>query len=96
MTYAATAQSSTVTTEYNGWSNRETWVMNLWITNDMSYYDTLQSTIKSYDEDEQAAQLEAFMREDLDWLDMPASLWRDLLGTSLGRVDWQEIIECNR
>lgn len=27
MTYAATAQSSTVTAEYNGWCNRETWVV---------------------------------------------------------------------
>ncbi len=58
MTYAATAQSSTVATEYNGWSNRETWVVNLWLTNNERYYDTLQSIIKLNEADEQAAELE--------------------------------------
>ena len=31
--------TQTVATEYNGWTNRETWVVNLWLSNDMeSYY----------------------------------------------------------
>lgn len=96
MTYAALAQSSTVTTEYNGWSNRETWVVNLWLTNDLGYHDTLAQVIAGNSPDEQAAELERWVRDDFDWLDIDTSLWRDLLGTSLGRVDWQEIIEANR
>lgn len=96
MTYAATAQSSTVATEYNGWSNRETWVVNLWLTNNERYYDTLQSIIKLNEADEQAAELERWLHDDLDWLDMGASMWGDLLSASLGRVNWYEIIECNR
>ncbi len=32
-------ESQTVTREYNGWCNRETWIVNLWLSNDMeSYY----------------------------------------------------------
>lgn len=31
--------TQTLATEYNGWTNRETWVVNLWLSNDMeSYY----------------------------------------------------------
>ena len=35
-------ESSTVTTEYNGWTNRETWLTNLWLNNDMGSYEQLQ------------------------------------------------------
>jgi hypothetical protein len=24
--------------KYNGWTNRETWLVNLWLNNDISYY----------------------------------------------------------
>lgn len=92
----AELQSSTVTTEYNVWSNRETWVVNLWLTNNESYYDTLQSIIKLNEADEQPAELERWVRDDLDWLDIEASMWTDLLTTSLGRVNWYEIVEGNR
>ena len=30
--------TQTVATEYNGWSNRETWIVNLWMTGDQGYY----------------------------------------------------------
>ena len=39
--------SQTVTREYNGWCNRETWVINLWLTNDECYYEELQAIIKT-------------------------------------------------
>ncbi len=36
---SAALESQTVTREYNGWCNRETWIVNLWLSNDMeSYY----------------------------------------------------------
>ena len=34
----AEMQSQTVATEYNGWTNRETWLTNLWLNIDMGSY----------------------------------------------------------
>lgn len=33
---------------YNGWSNRETWVMNLWLTNEECLYNELQRLLKLF------------------------------------------------
>ena len=33
--------TQTLTAEYSGWTNRETWVVNLWFTNDECYYEEL-------------------------------------------------------
>ena len=53
MTNVAQA-TQTVSTEYNGWSNYETWLINLWLTNDRCYYDELCEIIKNFDLGEQA------------------------------------------
>lgn len=86
----------TVTTEYNGWSNRETWVMNLWLGSEPEYYDVLSHITSDFEPDEQHAELEAWVREELNRLDMGASLWSDLLSTALSRVDWYQIATDNR
>ena len=58
-------QALTVST-YSGWSNRETWVMNLWLANDETYCDEVRRIIKTCDEYEQAEQLESLIRDDLE------------------------------
>lgn len=95
MTYAATTQSSTVTAEYNGWCNRETWVVNLWLTNEECYYHELCSIIKNFDTtDEQAEEIEQYVRFITD--SEQIGIAGDLLATSLGRVSWHEIAACNQ
>jgi hypothetical protein len=82
---------------YNGWSNRETWVVNLWLNNESYSYDTLQHIVKAFGTlSEQAEELERCVRNDDSSLPDEASMWSDLLNTSLGRVNWYEIVENNQ
>lgn len=43
----------TLTAEYNGWTNREAWVMNLWLISEEYYYHELHVIIKNFDSDGQ-------------------------------------------
>jgi hypothetical protein len=96
MHIVAQATKSTISSEYNGWSNRETWVMNLWLTNDEYHYDALTHIMRAFEtESEQAEELEHWVRSELESLEMQASVWSDLLTTSLGRVSWYEIVSSN-
>ena len=89
-------ESQTVTTEYNGWTNRETWMVNLWLTNEECYYHELQDIIHEFDEGhEQAEELEQACRFVIERHD-DIGLRVDLINLVLARVNWQEIIDSNR
>ena len=84
------------TNTYNGWTNRETWVVNLWLINEECYYNQLCEIIKNFDTvAEQAEELESYVRFVLD-VDESIGMNGDLLSTALCRVDWYEIIENNQ
>ena len=93
----AEMQSQTVATDYNGWSNYETRLVNLWLTNDEANYALLQEALgkdmwRTY---EQAEWPEMMLRYELDdEIDEPC-LWQDLLRAAFGRINWSEIIENN-
>jgi hypothetical protein len=82
--------------EYNGWSNYQTWVFNLWCdglwdTNAEELYD-------SYDNDFDAIRaLEMLIKEYIEEFridhDHSSSVWSDLLGYAIGHVDCFEIAE---
>ena len=78
-------QTATVAT-CSGWSNRETWVMNLWLANDETYCDAVRRIIKTCDEYEQTEQLESLMRDELEGILEESGLLGGLLTASLGRV----------
>ena len=88
----------TILSTYNGWSNRETWLANLWLTNEESLYSQLRAA-KKLEEHEaiQAEWLAERVYEQLDWYleDEDASLWVDMLRTAFNRVNWCEVIENN-
>lgn len=72
------------TETYNGWANRETWNVALWLGNDEGFYREAvafgRRTLPAHDED---AMVEAFCR----------NLFGDMTpdGDSLDGVDWSEI-----
>ena len=77
--------------ECNGWTNWETWVVNLWLTNDEGlYYETLRIC----DRDLNPHEYEFQRREELElWVDelMDENIITDKV--SLHRVNWREIVE---
>lgn len=91
------AAISTVHTSYNGWQNRETWLVNLWLSESMGSYEFLQEICeKDCEAWEKAEELEAHFQDQLeDMYDVP-SFWSDILGTALDRVNWVEIVTSNQ
>ena len=87
--------TQTVTAEYNGWCNRETWIVNLWMTGDQRYYEQLCQITSSYSGlNDQAEALEDWIRFEYDG--EYSSIWADLINNSLAEVDWYEIVEKNQ
>ena len=84
-------------TTYNEWTNRETWLVNLWLTNDAETLDAAQAVVSADDMmlQEAAAALEEFVDELLDCGDS-AGFRRDMIDCALVRVNWAEIVESLR
>ena len=90
---------------YNGWSNYETWVVNLWLGNDEDSYNTCRSLAQRCIEESVAD--EVFSRkeracyqlanelkemiEDGNPLASEASVYADLLNASFSEINWKEI-----
>lgn len=92
-------------TTYNGWTNYETWLVNLWMDNEKGSQDFFREQAKEiYDGDEPRPSTKltwaqvAGMRF-ADWLqewhdenrpELPG-VYGDLLGAALSAVNWDEI-----
>ena len=90
---------------YNGWTNYETWVVNLWLTNDEATYSRCRSLAQQCTEEaiedavlsrnERACYLLSNelreMLEDGNPLVSEASVYSDLLNAALSEVAWREI-----
>jgi hypothetical protein len=76
--------------DYNGWTNRETWLVNLWLDNDKSqrYFITAAGALSVSD---LAAALEDYYASTLP--ELPAGLYADLLAGAVARINWREIAQ---
>lgn len=85
---------------YNGWTNYQTWVVNLWLTND-SWSDEMlrewaRECLDDADGDKDDARYELAKRIEAqhdEFMPETTGVYADLLGHALGMVDWQEIAQ---
>jgi hypothetical protein len=85
-------------TTYNGWTNYETWLVNLWLTNDQCTAETMQElAAASRANDEAEWELADTLKEWVDGMvdeSVPDNgMVRDLVNAALGSVDWREIAQ---
>lgn len=83
---------------YNGWTNYETWVVNLWLTNDSGSDERLREMARDClthldgDMDDATWELAKRIEEDHDeFMPETTGVYADLLGHALRCVDWREI-----
>lgn len=88
---------------YNGWTNRETWLVNLWLSNDQGTYNYVRDLIaeriaSDMDTDDYIlGEIVQEATEDIIFGDeAPASLGTDLITHALAVVDWREIAQAFR
>ena len=94
MREATKQQQSNTTT--NRWSNYETKLASLWLTNDQANYSILVEALKVEGETiNKANWLEQHMRWQLEDEIDESSLWQDLLNCAFDRISWVEVIEKN-
>ncbi|MCA9324534.1 hypothetical protein KDA23_00490 [Candidatus Saccharibacteria bacterium] len=81
---------------YNGWSNRETWLAFLWLTNDQGNYSVFLEALKlDVPAWRKAEWLRDFLEEQLNREISGPSIWKDLLVHAFRCVSWEEIIDNN-
>ena len=81
--------------KYNGWTNYETWLVNVSIDNDQDIYFWLQNMFKSGDWTtyELSNALKYRYEEEAIMSDLKAGLMSDLLNGALSAVNWYELAE---
>lgn len=90
--------------EYNGWTNYETWAVNLWIGNEEGSYNYWQEAAQEcndlprheiFKERTAAIALAERLKDEITKgaPELGASMYSDLLGAALSEVNWHEIAE---
>lgn len=89
-------------TTYNGWANRETWAVNVWV-DELGLTEARDATVRQFSEDTTSAEIETTTRE---WFEAELESMQDLSESSddygnliralsdigsLWRVDWLQL-----
>ena len=85
--------------DYNGWTNKPTWAVALWIDNDRGLQQATSEAASDYvRSDEESAKhdlsdwLKDYIENDI-YPELPASMYSDLLNWALAYVDWDSLAE---
>lgn len=89
-----------MSTTYNGWTNYETWAVNLWMSNDQGsseYWEEQAREVlerEDFDKDSAKSDLADMIQEQHDET-QPAvdGVFSDLLNAAMSEVNWYEIAE---
>ncbi len=77
---------------YNGWANKETWLVHLWLTNDQASDSLWRSIGRELGEVYRFADvLRRELEDGVSTIVPSAGLYTDLLTTALGRVAWEDV-----
>ena len=83
--------------EYNGWTNYETWLVNLWMGQSDYWNDMVADVVKGSDSDTPVLDIADYLEQshDNEYLDLVGNsgVFSDLIGAALSRVNWKEIAE---
>lgn len=74
---------------YNGWTNKATWLVKLWIDNDQSEQESWLEEAKTVNVYQLADKLKDFYEEENPV--SGSSVWSDLMSWALAMVNWDEI-----
>jgi hypothetical protein len=86
---------SMVDNTYNGWTNWETWIVNVWMDNDQKLYEYYREVAREEvlkDKESATYKLSITLRKQFDeWAPEIEGLYLDLLNGAMREINWREI-----
>ena len=79
--------------EYNGYTNYQTWNVQMWIDNDQGLYEYSREIAADLEKPSRIADWLKDYIEDMNPVNDQASMFTDIMGHALASVDWYEIAE---
>jgi len=78
---------------YNGWTNKETWLVNLWYGDDLPEYFADDDNREEIDGHELREHVQFIVEESEALSQLPAGLLSDFINTCWDDVNWNELAE---
>lgn len=78
---------------YNGWTNKPTWLVHLWLTNDYGLYHATREVLAGAQDREAALRDFVEHVHNVEAAVGNAGLLADLLGWALALVNWREVAD---